>query len=82
MRRAVHVAVFALLAYLVADRALLHAQGRDATPLACAQGSERVKHDALSRGFDDAAANSQGEAFMSACLVTGRGGKDVAIADN
>ncbi|MGU7770603.1 adhesin [Burkholderia sp. MR1-5-21] len=82
MRRAVHIAVFALLTYLIADRALLHAHGRDASPLACAQGSERVKYDALSRGFGDAAASSQSEAFMSACLVTGRGGKDVAIADN
>jgi hypothetical protein len=41
MRRAVHIAVFVLLAYLVTDRALLHAQGRDASPLACAQSAER-----------------------------------------
>ncbi|MBN3786732.1 adhesin [Burkholderia sp. Ac-20353] len=82
MRRAVHIAVIALLAYLVADRALLHAQGRDASPQACAQGAERVKYDALGRGFDDAAASSQSEAFMSGCLVTGRGGNDATIANN
>ena len=31
MRRAVHIAVFALLAYLIGDRAILHAQA--ATPV-------------------------------------------------
>lgn len=75
MRRALHIAVFALLAYLIGDRALLHARGHDASPLACAQGAERVKYDALSRGFDDAAASSQSESFMSGCLVTGRSSK-------
>ena len=43
MRRVVHIAFFALLAYLIGDRALLHAQGRDASPTACSQGAEQVK---------------------------------------
>ncbi|CAN0620047.1 Adhesin [Burkholderia multivorans] len=64
-------AIFALVAYLVADRALLHAHGHDASPLGCAQSAERVKYEALGRGFDDAAAGSQSEAFLSRCLVTG-----------
>ncbi|KAB0643476.1 adhesin [Burkholderia latens] len=80
MRRAVHIAFFALLAYLIGDRALLHAQGRDASASACSQAAEQVKYDALSRGFGSAAADSQGEAFMSGCLVTGRGTPDVAMA--
>ena len=33
MRRTVHVVFFALLVYLIGDRAMLHAQGRDASPL-------------------------------------------------
>lgn len=82
MRRVVHIVVFALLAYLIADRALLHAQGRDTSPLACEQGAQRVKYDALSRGFGEAAAGSQSEAFMSGCLVTGRGDADVSLAKN
>ena len=82
MRKAFHIAVIALLAYLVADRALLHAQGRDASSLACAQGAEQAKYDALGKGFDSAAANSQSEAFMSGCLVTGRAGADVMLARN
>ncbi|WP_423380972.1 adhesin [Burkholderia sp. LMG 32019] len=81
MRRAVHIAVFALLAYLIADRAVLHAQGHDASPLACEQGAAQVRADALGRGFGDAAADSQSEAFMSGCLVTGRGNQDVALAN-
>ncbi|MGU7839517.1 adhesin [Burkholderia sp. AW33-5] len=80
MRRVVHIAFFALLAYLIGDRALLHAQGRDASPMACSQGAEQVKYDALSRGFGNAAADSQREAFMSGCLVTGRGDRNVAMA--
>ncbi|NHL69361.1 adhesin [Burkholderia ambifaria] len=80
MRRVVHIAFFALLAYLIGDRALLHAQGRDASPTACSQGAEQMKYDALSRGFGNAAASSQSEAFMSGCLVTGRGNQDAAMA--
>ncbi|MBY4865056.1 adhesin [Burkholderia sp. Bp9017] len=80
MRRTVHVVFFALLVYLIGDRAMLHAQGRDASPLACTQAAEQIKYDALSRGFGNAAAGSQSEAFMSGCLVTGRGAPDVAMA--
>ncbi|MGS0896405.1 adhesin [Burkholderia stagnalis] len=80
MRRVVHITFVALLAYLVADRAMLHAQGRDASPQACSQGAEQVKYDALAKGFGEAAAGSQSEAFMSGCLVTGRGGQDTAMA--
>jgi hypothetical protein len=39
-----------------------------------------VKYDALSRGFGNAAASSQSEAFMSGCLVSGRGNQDAAMA--
>ena len=39
MRRAVHLAVFALLASLIGDRPILHAQGRDTSPLACEPGA-------------------------------------------
>ncbi|KWA24118.1 adhesin [Burkholderia territorii] len=80
MRRVVHIAFFALLAYLIGDRALLHAQGRDASPVACSQGARQVKYDALGKGFGSAGADSQSEAFMSACLVSGRGNQDVATA--
>jgi hypothetical protein len=80
MRRAVHIAFVALLTYLIGDRAVLHAQGRDASPLACEQRAEQVKDDALGRGFGPAAAGSQREAFMSGCLITGRVAQDVATA--
>ncbi|HDR9357120.1 adhesin [Burkholderia vietnamiensis] len=80
MRRVVHIAFLALLAYLIGDRALLHAQGRDATPSACSQRAEQVKYDALGRGFDAAAAGSQSEAFMSGCLVSGRADMDATTA--
>lgn len=82
MRKAFHIAVIAVLAWLVADRALLHAQAREASTFACAQGAEQVKLDALDRGFDDVAASSQGEAFRSGCLVTGRGRQTEMLARN
>jgi hypothetical protein len=82
MRKVFHIAVIAVLAYLVADRALLHAQAREASTFACAQGAEQVKLDALGRGFDDAAASSQSEAFRSGCLVTGRGRPQEMLARN
>src|SRR5258705_6756063 len=71
MRKVFHIAVIALLAYLVGDRAMLHAQARDASSQTCAQGAQQKKLDALGKGFGEAAASSQGEAFMSGCLVTG-----------
>jgi hypothetical protein len=76
VRKIFHSAVVALLTFLVADRAMLHAQAHDASSRTCTQGAERVKLDALARGFDDAGARSQGDAFMSRCLVTGRGRLD------
>jgi hypothetical protein len=82
MRKVFHIAVIAVLAYLVADRALLHAQAHEASTFACAQGAEQTKLDALGRGFDDAAASSQGDAFRSGCLVSGRGRPTEMLARN
>jgi hypothetical protein len=41
--------------------------------ITCHQGAELVKANALKKGFGDAGASSQGENFLSSCLVTGRG---------
>ncbi|MGT2473056.1 hypothetical protein BZM27_16930 [Paraburkholderia steynii] len=81
-RKVFHIAVIAVLAYLVADRALLHAQAKEASTFACSQGAEQVKLEALGRGFGDAAASSQGDAFRSGCLVTGRGRPMEMLARN
>jgi hypothetical protein len=72
IRKAFHIAVLALLTWLIADRAILHAQTRDASTLTCAQRADQVRHRALDQGFGDAGASSQGDAAMSRCLVTGR----------
>ncbi|WP_250517325.1 adhesin [Caballeronia sp. INDeC2] len=72
MQKIFKAAVFALVAYLVADRALLHAQGHDMGAASCAQSAAQVEFDALSKGFGHAAASSQRDAFKSQCLVSGR----------
>lgn len=81
MRKVFNAAIFALVAYLVADRAMLHAQGRDPDMTSCVQGASQVEFDALSKGFSHAAANSQGDAFKSQCLIMGRprAGETVAM---
>ncbi|MDR5808765.1 adhesin [Caballeronia sp. LZ019] len=71
MKKLFNAVVFAIVAYLVADRAMLHAQARDLDASACVRGAEQVRLDALDQGFSHAAANSQGAAFRSQCLVTG-----------
>lgn len=71
MRKVFHIAIAVLLTYLVADRAMLHAQAHDANTLTCSQGAEQVRRGALQKGFGDAAASSQSEAFLSGCLVMG-----------
>ncbi|MEZ2350046.1 adhesin [Caballeronia sp. RCC_10] len=71
MRKVFNAVVFAVVAYLVADRAMLHAQARDLDASSCVRGAEQVRLDALDKGFSHAAASSQGSAFRSQCLVTG-----------
>jgi len=73
MRRAFNIAVVLLLGYLLADRALMRAQAGETGTITCHQGAEMVKANALKKGFGDAGASSQGENFLSSCLVTGRG---------
>jgi hypothetical protein len=71
MRTAFHIAVVALLAYLVADRAMLRMQPHAPNTMTCAQGAEALRLGALVKGLPQAAASSQSEAFLSTCLVTG-----------
>ncbi|MFM0325674.1 adhesin [Caballeronia glebae] len=80
MKKVFKAVVFALVAYLVADRAMLHAQGRDLTASACAQSAVQVEFDALSKGFSHAAASSQRDAFRSQCLVSGRSQSGETVA--
>ncbi|AQH02250.1 adhesin [Burkholderia sp. KK1] len=72
MRTLFKAAVFALVAYLVADRAMLHARASDVTAAACSERAAQVEFDALAKGFDHAAASSQRDAARSQCLVSGR----------
>ncbi|MDR5745061.1 adhesin [Caballeronia sp. LZ029] len=80
MKKAFRAVVFALVAYLVADRAMLHAQGRDIGAASCAQSAAQVEFDALGKGFSHAAASSQRDAFRSQCLVSGHAQPAEAMA--
>ncbi|MFM0737964.1 hypothetical protein PQQ51_12035 [Paraburkholderia xenovorans] len=73
MRQVFNIAVVLLLGYLMADRALMRAQAGEMGTITCQKGAELTKSHALSIGFGDRAASSQGENFLSSCLVTGRG---------
>lgn len=73
MRQVFNIAVVLLLGYLMADRALMRAQAGEMGTITCQKGAELVKQDALKKGFGEMGASSQGENFLSGCLVTGRG---------
>lgn len=73
MRKVFNIAVLLLLGYLMADRALVRAQAGEMGGITCQKGAELVKQGALKKGFGEASASSQGENFLSGCLVTGRG---------
>ncbi|HWX10417.1 MAG TPA: hypothetical protein VNZ04_00210 [Trinickia sp.] len=73
MRRAFHIAIVLLLGYQIADRAAMHFEAGAPGTITCAHGAELVRSDAMRKGFSEAASTSQGEAFMSNCLVSGRG---------
>jgi hypothetical protein len=72
MKRAFNIAVFVLVAVLIVDRAAMRVQAHEQGSISCAAGADLVRLDALSKGFSDAAASNQGEAFKSGCFVTGR----------
>jgi hypothetical protein len=72
MRRAFNIAIVLLIGALIADRAMMRVQAHEQGSVSCADGAEAVRLGALSRGFSDAAASNQGEAFKSGCFVTGR----------
>ncbi|PXW26341.1 hypothetical protein [Paraburkholderia caballeronis] len=80
MRQAFNIAVVIVLALVVANRTMTRVQAHESGKVTCAQGSELVKAEALGRGFTEIGARSQGENFLSACLVSGYGeiGKIVA----
>jgi hypothetical protein len=71
MRRIFNVAIFALLTYLIAGRAVVH-MGGEAGSSMCSAAAAFVKSDARIKGFSEMAAGSQAEAAESRCLVTGQ----------
>ncbi len=73
MRQAFYIAVVLLLGYLMADRAMMRAQAGEMGTITCQKGAELMKLEALKKGFGEAGSSSQGENFLSSCLVTGRG---------
>jgi len=73
MKRAFNIAVVILLAYLIAGRALMHAQAGVTGSITCESGANLVRLDALKKGFSESASVGQSENFLSSCLVTGEG---------
>ncbi|HTH60389.1 MAG TPA: hypothetical protein VL689_09560 [Paraburkholderia sp.] len=71
MRQAFNIAVVVVLALLLANRAMTRIQAHESGSLTCSQGSKLVAAQALVRGFTEIGARSQGENFLSACLVSG-----------
>jgi hypothetical protein len=71
MRRALHIAFIVLVGYLIVNRAIIHSHAGEPGSISCARGAEIVKSEALRKGFSEAGAQSQSEAFVSHCLVSG-----------
>jgi hypothetical protein len=80
MRQAFHIAVIVLVGYLMAGRAAMHSQAGVPGTISCASGAQVVKSNAMRMGFSEAGSASQSEAFMSSCLVSGRGSVGNLIA--
>lgn len=82
MKRAFNIAVVILLAYLITDRALMHAQAGEKGSITCQQGADLVRSNASGKGFSEIASAGQGENFLSACLVSGGGRVGSLVAHN
>jgi hypothetical protein len=73
MRQAFNIGVIIILALILGNRAITRIEAHYGGSLTCAQGSALVKAEALARGFTELGARSQGENFLSSCLVSGQG---------
>jgi len=73
MRQAFNVGVVVILALLLANRAVTRLETHGGNSVTCAQASLLVKAEALARGFSATGARTQGENFLSSCLVSGEG---------
>lgn len=71
MRQAFNFAVVIVLGLLLANRVMTRIQPHEPGSVTCSQGSTLVQAEALARGFTQIGARSQGENFLSACLVSG-----------
>lgn len=80
MRQAFNVGIVIVLALLLGNRVLTRVQAHEGSTVSCSKGSELVRLEALARGFTSLGARSQGENFLSSCLVSGEAqvGKVVA----
>ena len=80
MRQVFNIGIVIILALLVGNRVMTRVQAHEGSSVSCAKGSELVRLEALARGFSTLGARSQGENFMSSCLVSGQAqvGKVVA----
>ncbi|MCG5077384.1 hypothetical protein [Paraburkholderia tagetis] len=72
MRQAFNVGIVIILALLLGNRVMTRVQAHENGAVTCARGSELVRLDALTRGFTAIGARSQGENFLSSCLVSGQ----------
>ncbi|CAB3761364.1 hypothetical protein [Paraburkholderia solisilvae] len=71
MRQAFNIAIVVLVGFLLVNRAIMHVQAHEQGAISCTDGADLVRLNALGKGFSDAAASNQGEAFKSNCFVTG-----------
>lgn len=72
MRQAFNVGIVIVLTLLIGNRVLTRVQAHESGSVTCAKGSELVRLEALARGFTTLGARSQGENFLSSCLVSGQ----------
>ncbi|QBQ97890.1 hypothetical protein [Paraburkholderia pallida] len=72
MRQAFNVGVVIVLALLLGNRVMTRVQAHEGSSVTCTKGSELVRLEALARGFTAIGARSQGENFLSSCLVSGQ----------
>jgi hypothetical protein len=80
MRQAFNIGIVIILALLVGNRVLTRVQAHEHGAVSCAKGSELVRLEALARGFSTIGARSQGENFMSSCLVSGEAQSGSVVA--
>jgi len=72
MRKIIVLAVVVFFGFLIANKAVLHANAGEPGHVSCTAMAEQARVDSIHKGYSVAGSLSQAENVLSRCLINGR----------